>query len=281
MAEKKKIQKRTGGRVKQPARRSSSRPKRSEMPRWLLVLLVVLLSIAALYITYLFFFRPYFYRFRPCYGQKHYKICLPLEYNIYGIDISRHQGRINWDKVKKGRPGEAPISFVYMKATEGSDFTDTTFGNNFSNAQKHGFIRGAYHYFGTASKGLAQAEMFIKTVKLQKGDLPPMVDVEEKAKDMKKYIQELKIFINRIEEHYGVKPIVYTYKKYKEKHLQDSFFDKYPLWLAHYYVNSLKTDDKWIIWQCSDIGNVAGIPNDVDINIFNGSMEQLDSIRIK
>lgn len=281
MAEKKNIQKRTGGRKRTSARRSLSRHKRSEMPRWLLVLLVVTLSVAALYFTYLFFFRPYFYRFRPCYGQKHYKICLPLNYEIFGIDISRHQGYINWEKVKRGRPEEAPVSFIYMKATEGSDFVDVNFVENFENARKHGFIRGAYHYFGTRSNGMAQAEMFIKTVKLEKGDLPPVVDVEEKAKDMNRYMQELKIFIARIEEHYGVKPVIYTYKKYKEKYLKDKFFDKYPAWIAHYYVSELETDARWIMWQCSDIGSISGISQNVDINVFNGSMEQLDSIRIK
>lgn len=281
MAEKKRKNNRAGGRKKNSARRSLSHNKRSEMPQWLYVLLVVLVSSISLYFIYLFFFRPYFYRFRPCYGHKHYGICMPLEYNVFGIDISRYQGYIDWEELKQGKPDEAPVSFVYIKATEGSDFTDIKFKENFDNAKKHGITRGAYHYFSTTSSGTTQADMFIKTVKLEKGDLPPMIDVEEKPKDKKRFLQELKIFITRIEEHYGVKPLVYTYRKYKDKHLKDPFFDRYPAWIAHYYVSSLGNEVKWLLWQCSDRGRVPGISQDVDINIFNGTLEQLHELRIK
>lgn len=282
MAEIKRTSKRTGGRKRTSARRSSSPViKRSEMPRWLYVTVVTLTAAVMLYCIYLFFFRPYFYRFRPCYGHKQYEICLPSGFSVYGIDISRHQGKIDWEKFAQNNPAAAPISFVYIKATEGSDFTDVNFKENFKNARKHGFMRGAYHYFSTHSTGLAQANMFIKTVQLQKGDLPPMIDIEEKPKDWKKYIQELKIFIKKVEGHYGVKPILYTYRKYKERHLSDPFFERYPSWVAHYYVSSLDSDVEWLMWQCSDIGEIPGIPENVDINIFNGSFEQLKGLRIK
>lgn len=283
MAEKKKIQnRRTGGRKKTSARRSSSPiAKRSEMPRWLYVCIVALVTAVAAYCIYYFFFRPYFYRFRPCYGHKQYEICLPSGFSVYGIDISRHQGKIDWETFKKNNPTAAPISFIYIKATEGSDFTDINFKENFENARKHGFLRGAYHYFSTHSTGSAQAQMFIKTAKLEKGDLPPMIDIEEKPKDKIKFIQELKIFISKIEEHYGVKPILYTYRKYKTRYLTDQFFSRYPSWVAHYYIDSLGADVEWLIWQCSDIGEVPGITENVDINIFNGSLEQLESLRIK
>lgn len=281
MAETKKTQKRTGGRKATSARRSSSHKKSNETPRWVLVVTAVLSTSLALILIYSLLFRPYFYRFRPCYGHKHYEICLPSGYTVFGIDISRYQGKINWEKFKNENPAEAPISFIYMKATEGSDFVDVNFKDNFEEAGKHGFMRGAYHYFSTHSTGLAQAEMFIKTAKLKSGDLPPMVDVEERPKNKKKFLQELKIFISKIEEHYGVKPIIYTYRKYKSNYLTEAFFDKYPSWVAHYYIDALDDDVKWMFWQCSDVGEVPGIPQNVDINIFNGSLEQLKSLRIK
>ena len=281
MAETIKTQKRTGGRKATSARRSSSHKKSSETPRWVLVVTAVLSTSFALILIYSLLFRPYFYRFRPCYGHKHYEICLPSGYTVFGIDISRYQGKINWEKFKNENPAEAPISFIYMKATEGSDFVDVNFKENFEEAGKHGFMRGAYHYFSTHSTGLAQAEMFIKTAKLKSGDLPPMVDVEERPKNKKKFLQELKIFISKIEEHYGVKPIIYTYRKYKSNYLTEAFFDKYPSWVAHYYIDALDNDVKWMFWQCSDVGEVPGIPQNVDINIFNGSLEQLKSLRIK
>lgn len=281
MAEKKKTHKRTGGRKNTSARRSSSPAVGGTMPRWVYVPTIIIATTIALAIVYTFFFRPYFYRFRPCYGQKRYEICLPSGFSVYGIDISRHQGNINWEKFRRENPAEAPISFVFIKATEGRDFTDSNFEENFIAAKQHGFLRGAYHYFSTKSTGREQAQMFIKTVKLTKGDLPPMIDIEEKPKDKKKFLQELKTFVTLIEGHYGVKPIIYTYKKFKTRYLNDSFFEKYPSWIAHYYVDSLDKDTKWLIWQCSDMGEIPGIPHNVDINIFNGNLEQLNSLKIK
>lgn len=278
-------QKNTGGRKKNTSARRLSSPHRKKRRNKASV--IVLVITAALFSTliiagaYYIFFRPYFFRFRPCYGERHYGICMPHGYSIYGIDISRHQGEINWDKLIAGDNESAPLRFVYMKATEGSDFCDVNFKHNFAKAKEHGLIRGAYHYFSRHSNGLAQAEMFIKTVKLEKGDLPPVVDVEEHPKNSKHFLQELKIFIAKIEEHYGVKPIIYSYKKYKERYLSEAYFNKHPLWIAHYYVSKLDTDTEWLMWQCSDIGKVPGIDEDVDINIFNGNEEQLRSILIK
>lgn len=281
MADKRKISKRTGGRKNTSARRSSSPEVGRPMPRWIYVSIIVTVVTLSLYLIYALFFRPYFYRFRPCYGQKHYEICLPSGYTVFGIDISRHQGIIDWEEFKNENPVEAPISFVYMKASEGRDYEDSNFQTNFKEARTHGFIRGAYHYFSTKSSGAEQARMFIKTAKLTSGDLPPMVDVEEKPKDKEKFLQELKTFITELEKHYGVKPIIYTYRKYKTRYLSEPFFDKYPSWIAHYYISTLDEDVKWLIWQCSDIGEVPGIPENVDINIFNGNLEQLKSMRIK
>ena len=281
MAEKKEKKRKTGGRKKNSARRSSSRNKRRHTPHWVYYIFAALLASFFIAWAYYVLFRPYLYRFRPCYGEKHYEICMPLRHSVYGIDVSRHQGKIDWEKMKRETAKESPISFVYIKATEGSDFTDRNFETNFKEAAEQGFIRGAYHYFGTQSTGLAQAEMYINTVKLKKGDLPPMVDVEERPNDIKKFIQELKVFIARIEEHYGVKPVIYSYKKYKQRFLNDSYFDKYPSWVAHYYVSSLDEDIEWLIWQCSDRGIVPGIEEPVDINIFNGNIEQLKSLLIK
>lgn len=285
MAEAKNKKINSGGRKrKTSARRLSSSGRRKKeriIPNWVYIIVAALCSTLILAAVYYMFFRPYFYRFRPCYGQRHYSICMPLGHTVFGIDISHHQGTIDWEQVKAGDGESAPVGFVYMKATEGSDFTDKNFYENFDKAAEHGFIRGAYHYFSRHSDGLSQAKKYISTVKLQKGDLPPVVDVEERPKDTKRFIQELKIFISKIEEHYGVKPIIYSYKKYKERYLSDPYFDKYPLWVAHYYVYSLDENIDWLMWQCSDIGRVNGIKENVDINIFNGTAEQLQSILIK
>ena len=221
------------------------------------------------------------YRFTTCYGEKIFETCIPKGYNVYGLDISHHQGKIDWEKFANENPKENPISFIYMKACEGSDHKDTRFDINWEKAEKHGFTKGAYHYFSPHSTGLEQAKMFTETVKLKKGDLPPVIDVEEKPENTAIFLQELKIFITKIEEHYGVKPIIYSGKKYKKRYLNDKFFERYPTWIAHYYVDSLEVDQNWTFWQCSDRGNLPGINRNVDINIFNGGLKELENFRLK
>ena len=87
--------------------------------------------------------------------------------------------------------------------------------------------------------------------------------------------------VAEIEKHYGVKPIIYSGKKYKTKYLSDRYFDRFPIWIAHYYVDSLKVEQNWMFWQCSDKGRLPGIRKNVDINIFNGDLSKLENHRIK
>lgn len=282
MAQAKKNIKKTGGRKKTTsARRSSSHKKTKDMPHWQYILIAALVSSIAMFIAYHLLFKHVIYRFTICEGVKIYETCIPKGYDVYGLDISHHQGKIDWEKLSKENPEEAPISFIYMKACEGSDHKDTRFDTNWQKAKEHGFTRGAYHYFSTYSTGLEQANMFTKTVKLEKGDLPPVIDVEEHPENKTQFIQELKIFITKIEEHYGIKPIIYSGKKYKKRYLDDKFFDRYPTWIAHYYVDSLEVDQTWTFWQCSDRGRLPGISRNVDINIFNGTLKTLDNFKKK
>lgn len=281
MAITKKNTKRTGGRKNSSARRSSSKATRKDMPTWQYIAISIATTIVFLFIGYHLFFKGVLNRFTNCTGTKSYGICIPQGHSVFGIDISHYQGIIDWNTLKTSSPDDAPVSFIYMKATEGSDHKDRMFDRNWEKAAEYGFTRGAYHYFSRHSSGLAQADMFIKNVKLKKGDLPPMVDVEEEPRDKKIFMQELKIFIAQIEKHYGVKPIVYSGKKYKEKHLSDRYFNRYPTWIAHYYVDSLDVDNNWTFWQCSDKGKLPGIKHKVDINVFNGDSCKFESLRIK
>ena len=205
---------------------------------------------------------------------------MPSGHSVYGIDVSRHQGDIDWKALSTGHHPDAPITFVYIKASEGSDFKDVKFKENFENARKHGFVCGAYHYFSTTSSGLSQANLFISMVKLHKGDLPPVLDIEEKPKNKKKYIEEVKVWLKKVEEHYGVKPIIYASSKYKQKYLDDPFFKEYPSWVAHYYIPELRKGEEWLMWQCTDLGVLPGIKEKVDINIFNGSKKQFQNLLI-
>ena len=275
----------TVSRRKPVSRRTSYRKKKQTvsrpMPVWLHNLLAFCIIAVFSAGFYWLFIRPYAYRWKPCYGLKAYGICVPCCYDVHGIDISHYQGDIDWGQLTQSRLTDFPIEFVFMKATEGGDHGDDTFARNFSEAGKHGFIRGAYHFFSPATDPLKQADFFIRTVKLAPGDLPPVLDVEVTGKKKKEELQgNIKRWLDRIEAHYGVKPILYTSYKFKTRYLSDSIFNTYPYWIAHYYVDSVKYEGKWHFWQHTDVGSVPGIEEDVDLNVFNGTLEELKKMTI-
>ncbi|WP_321335137.1 glycoside hydrolase family 25 protein [uncultured Bacteroides sp.] len=252
------------------------------MPVWFRNILSIVIIILFSAGFYYFFIRPYAYRWKPCYGAKRYGVCMPCCYNVHGIDVSHYQGRIDWDKLIHNDSVDYPIQFIFMKATEGETLGDDAFEQNFALARKYGFIRGAYHFFSPKTDALKQADFFIRTVKLRPGDLPPVLDVELTGRKSKKELQaSLKIWLKRIEAHYKVKPILYTSYKFKDKYLDDPSFDVYPYWIAHYYVDSVRYKGRWRFWQHTDVGTVPGIKEEVDLNVFNGSLSELKALAIQ
>ena len=232
-----------------------------------------------IYFFYYIFVGPFGFRWRALYGDVSY----PEGYEIHGIDISHHQGKIDWQELKdKGVIDKFPIRFVMIKATEGASQIDENFRENFYQAREHGFTRGAYHFYSVHSSAADQARFFISKVKLENGDLPPVLDVEHKPK--KQSDEEFKAsvleWLQIVERHYGVKPIIYTYYKFKTRYLNDPIFDDYPYWIAHYYVDQVEYDGPWKFWQHTDVGRLPGIKGDVDFNIYNGSFYDLRKLTI-
>ena len=228
---------------------------------------------------YYFFVSPFGFRWRALYGDVSY----PEGYEIHGIDISHHQGRIDWDELKdNGSINKCPIRFVMIKATEGATQTDENFRDNFYQAREHGFTRGAYHFYSVHTPAYQQAAHFIKTVKLDNGDLPPVLDVEHKPKDQsdEQFKSSIHLWLDMVEKHYKIKPIIYTYFKFKMRYLNDSIFNEYPYWIAHYYVDSLEYKGPWKFWQHTDVGRLPGIKGNVDFNIYNGSYYDLRQMTI-
>ena len=232
-----------------------------------------------LYFFYYFFVGPFGFRWRALYGDVSY----PEGYEIHGIDISHHQGRIDWEELKdNGQIDHCPIRFVMIKATEGATQTDRNFRDNFFQARENGFTRGAYHFYSVHSPAEQQAYHFIKTVDLENGDLPPVLDVEHKPKNQsdEDFKHSVLKWLNIVESHYRVKPIIYTYFKFKTRYLSDPIFDEYPYWIAHYYVDSLEYQGPWKFWQHTDVGRLPGIKGNVDFNIYNGSFYDLRQMTI-
>jgi len=203
-------------------------------------------------------------------------IDMPVNYAIHGIDVSKFQKEINWDAVQQMQVDKIRISFAFIKATEGITRQDAAFKRNWQKAGEAGLIRGAYHFFYATRDPLKQAVNFKNVVQLTSGDLPPVLDIETHNNQPPAVIRSTaKIWLEELENAYGIKPIIYTNLKFYNTYLGDEFND-YPLWIAHYYQKERpRVDREWVFWQHSDIGRVNGIKTIVDFNVFRGDSAAL------
>jgi lysozyme len=209
-------------------------------------------------------------------------IDIPVSYSIHGIDVSRHQDDIDWKEVKMMQVKQVKIGFAFIKATEGLGNVDGSFRRNWANARREGMPRGAYHFFIASKSGKAQAENFIETVSLQKGDLPPVLDIETvngtSAADIR---QRAKDWLQLVEQHYKVRPLIYTNVGFYTNILGKEF-DEYPLWIAHYLVKDRpRIERHWDLWQHNETGHVNGIDAYVDFNVFNGDSAAFRKLLIR
>ena len=200
------------------------------------------------------------------------------DYAVQGIDISHHQQDIDWKLV-----AAQEIDFAFVKATEGSEHQDTMFHKFWREIKEAGIKRGAYHFFSPFSPAADQAKHFINTVKLQKGDLPPVLDAEITGKLQNKTLRKNTLtWLQAIEKHYDVKPIIYTNQKFYLSHFTGEEFDGYPIWIARY--NSQKNPPfipfgrQWTFWQYGDCGHLEGIKGCVDFNVFRGERQQFENL---
>lgn len=206
-------------------------------------------------------------------------IVIPGGYTIHGIDVSKYQSSIAWDEVKSMSVQDIQLGFAFIKATEGIGNTDPYFKRNWKKSKDAGIFRGAYHFFIASKDGRLQAEHFINKVELEPGDLPPVLDVEQLNGTSPLQLRtEVKKWLTIAENHYGVKPIIYTNVDFYNRNL-GSEFDGYPLWVAHYYQpEQPRISRGWIFWQHSDEGRVNGIVSPVDFNVFNGDSSDFKSL---
>ncbi|MES2418689.1 MAG: glycoside hydrolase family 25 protein [Bacteroidota bacterium] len=200
-----------------------------------------------------------------------FQIKIPKQYTIHGIDVSYYQGRIDWQKVKAMKEDEVQVTFAFVKATEGLTGIDPYFKRNWREAPKAGIKVGAYHFFRPKQPGLWQANFFLQALSIEKGDLPPVVDIEGlDGVSPAKMRKELNAFIIEIETRTKVKPIIYSGLKFYQDYLM-GYYDAYPFWIAHYHQPKLKINPtKWSFWQHSDRARINGINHVVDFNAFNG-----------
>jgi len=191
---------------------------------------------------------------------------------LKGIDVSNHQGEIDWHILPHDK-----VNYVFIKATEGTTFNDLYFKNNWEKASEYNFLKGAYHFFTVGASGAEQAKSFIAQVPKEKNVLPPVIDLELLGNDREAVIEEVRIFVDKLEDHYGVKPIFYVNKTTFQTYVE-GVFDDYLLWYADYAPEPALDPSLWTFWQYTESGQVEGIRGNVDFNIFNGSKSDLEKI---
>lgn len=209
------------------------------------------------------------------------KVLLNHDDKALGFDVSEYQSVIDWEKTYNINES-FEMSFVFIRATAGNNKIDRRFKENWKKAKERNLICGAYHYYRPNENSIEQANNFIKTVKLKKGDLPPVLDIEKLPKTQS--IANLKLGLRRwlevVEKHYKVKPIIYSGESYYNDFLKDEFSD-YPFWIANYnfWIKDIK--DEWDFWQFTENGEVEGVKGRLDLNVYNGSVLSLQNKCIK
>lgn len=213
--------------------------------------------------------------FAACMAGRYITPLLAGGYSIRGVDVSHYQGEIDWQEL-----AAQDISFAYIKATEGTTYTDECFKKNWAAASETELAVGAYHFFSFSSPGKNQAEHFIEIVGSLSGKLIPAVDVEyygSEQPDKEAVIQELTDLLKTLEEMYDVKPVIYTtYTAYHD--FIKGNFDEYPLWIRNvYFTPNLGLLGKWSIWQYTDreiLDGYSGEERYIDVDVFGGNEEE-------
>ena len=217
---------------------------------------------------------------------------LPKGSYCYGIDISHYQEEIQWDSLMILTDGARrtvrskvtakdikPVSFVFIKATEGSSMKDKKFRHHWKEAEERDIPKGAYHFFRSSKSGELQARHFINTVgEIRADDLPPVLDIEtiHKGCSLETLNDRALDWLETVTEHYGRKPVIYSSASFIEHNLCDEIKKNYPIWVAHYYTEKPRYD-KWHIWQFTDRAVVYGIEGYTDLNAC--SSEFLKSLK--
>jgi lysozyme len=185
-----------------------------------------------------------------------------------GVDVSRHQGPIDWPALAAD-----DVRFVYIKATEGSDYVDPRFAANWAGAAAVGLPRGAYHFFTLCRSGAEQADNFIRVVPRTEGALPHALDMEHTGPcrtrpALTDVAGEARVFLDRVAAHYGRRPVVYTTEEFHDAYLARMTGERF--WMRSLFVRPRARAGEWVLWQHHHRGRRRGVSGPVDLNAFRG-----------
>jgi lysozyme len=192
---------------------------------------------------------------------------VPKGFSSIGIDLSHHQGNIDWNRLFETARFDTIINFGYCKASEGKDHVDSKYYEYRQELNKRNIPNGAYHFFSIQSDPLEQADHFLKIWRQKETDLPPVLDVEVEAGNDQNLIASMKIWLDRVEQQSGMRPVIYTSLHFYETKFKNHFLD-HKFWIAAYSRKPGCIEDGRIIhWQYSEDGVLPGIEEKVDLNV--------------
>jgi lysozyme len=200
------------------------------------------------------------------------------DFPVRGIDVSHHQGDIDWEAVSG-----SGLDFTYIKATEGAEFVDPRFSQNWSESRVNGMIRGAYHFFTLDTPGAQQALNFLNQVPIEACALPPAIDFEFAGNSRERLPREevisgLFTMADTLEAHYGKKPLIYVTGASCRHYLAGHEVDC-DLWVRRIVGRPSHRHAKdWLIWQFAGNTRVEGIRGPVDRNVFRGDSADLRAL---
>lgn len=203
----------------------------------------------------------------------------PSDYAVHGIDVSKYQGLIDWDRVRG-----AGVRFAWIKASEGGDHMDERFIENWQNSKAAGVKRGPYHFVYWCRPWQEEIAFFERVAPVESDALPPVLDVEATptSKTCKRtlyrdeVVSEMRQMLAEMERHFGKKPVIYTTVDFYAGILQGHALEDYPIWVrsTKYFPSVKYGDRRWHFWQYQSDGHIDGINGKVDRNAFFGTSEQ-------
>ena len=197
---------------------------------------------------------------------------------IRGVDVSHHQGELDWEKIRG-----SGIDFAFIKATEGEDHRDSRFAENWENAGKAGLSRGAYHFFTFCTPGEAQAKNFLGVLSGLELELPPVADVEFAGNcrgwsTIEAIQSELEVFLEHVESALGRRPAIYLTNTSHRKIIAHRF-ETHPLWVRNTFLEpSSRSYPRWAFWQFADNARLDGVRGPIDLNVYCCSEEEFRAI---
>lgn len=205
--------------------------------------------------------------------QSNYKVSvdfgvkIPKGYSSLGIDVSHHQGKIDWIKLFDTTNVQPRINFVYVKATEGGDHVDSQWKYNRKVLLELGINHGAYHFFQSKKLPAPQAEHFLNHWQSKENDLPPVLDVETEGFDDKDLRHKMERWLAIVEERSGMRPIIYTSKSFYQTKFK-GHFPNHKFWIASYSRNPrIKSDSAILHWQFTESATLPHHSTLVDLNV--------------